>query len=324
MKVFFKKVLNRREVALLLTVVVICIIVGSISKNFFTMSNFRGVMAVVSFHAIVACAMTVVMISGGFDMSIGTAMALYSVILGLLLNAGVNFIISIIIVGIIGYFIGTCLGFIISKLNMNPFVTTLGAMFVFKGLASGFAFLGHPLEGQRLSLGNFPQAFTNIAGGMFHGVEYIVFYLVGILIIFFIFLNNNKFLKQNFYIGGNESAARLVGIKVDRTKIFNYALLGLMIAIAATLKASRYQFTIAIGSDTFALEVMGAVIIGGASLRGGEGSIIGTFLGVVLLELVDNSITILGINPAWYGFFVGFILLVSVLSYDLTKKFRTR
>ncbi|MCL5071032.1 MAG: ABC transporter permease, partial [Actinobacteria bacterium] len=278
MKSFFMKVFSRREIVLLFIIVLLSIIVGSISKKFFTIDNFRAIMVIVSVHTIVACAMTVLMISGGFDISVGSVLAFLSIILGIFLNKGTNIIISIIITVLIGILIGYSIGFIISKLNVNPFITTLGAMFIFKGLAVGFAFLGHPLEIQRLSLGNFPKAFNNISGGRFHGVEYIVFYMIGILVIFSIFLSYNKSLRQNFYVGGNENAARLVGIKVDRLKIFNYALMGLIVAITTVVKVSRYKFAVAVGSDEFPLEIIAAVIIGGASLRGGEGSILGSFL----------------------------------------------
>lgn len=324
MKSFFAKAFKKREVVLLLVIILLCAVAGLTSKSFFTMDNFRAVMVIVSIHTIAACAMTVLMVSGGFDISIGSVLAFISVILGILLNRGTNITVSIIIVLIIGYFIGTCIGFIISKFNVNPFITTLGAMFIFKGLAWGVGILGKPVENQRMVFGNFPQAFNNIAGGRFFGVEYIVFYMVGILIIFSVFLNYNKFLRQNFYVGGNETAARLVGIKVDRLKVFNYALMGLMIAVVVVLKASRYQFAVVLGNEGFPMEIITAVIIGGASLRGGGGSIIGSFLGVVLLTLVYNIITILGIVPYWYGFLVGFILLASILVYETTKKFKIR
>jgi len=322
MKLLFKNFFIKREVVLFLVIVLLFLVVGLLNpKDFFSIGNFKAYMTIISVRAIVACGMTVLMISGGFDMSVGGQSAMLGIILGIMVFKGMNTTISVIITIIFGVVVGLVIGFIVSKLKVNPFMVTLGGMFLFSGLAIIIAFVGGGGKFQDQFVTVRPlTAIHGIAGGSFHGVEYIVFYMVGILIISYIFLKKNKFLRQNFYIGSNENAARLVGIKVDRLKIINYALVGLMVAIAAILKVSRYNFATAVADSNYPLEIIASVIIGGASLSGGEGSIIGSFLGVCLLTLIYNSTIILGINPAWYTLLVGVILLMSVLYNEFIRK----
>jgi len=322
MKSFFKNIFIKREVVLLLVIILLLTVVGLLNpKDFFSQENFKAYMTVISIRVIVACGMTVLMISGGFDMSVGGQSAMLGILFGIMVFKGVNITISIITTIIFGIAAGLIIGFIVSKLNVNPFMVTLGGMFLFSGIAIIIAFVGGAgkFQDQFVTVRPLP-GIHGIAGGSFHGVEYIVFYMVGILVFYYVFLKKNKFLRQNFYIGTNESAARLVGIKVDKLKIFNYALVGLMVAIAAILQASRYEFATAVANENYPLEIIAAVIIGGASLSGGEGSIIGSFLGVCLLTLIYNSTIILGIKPAWYTLLIGLILLISVLYNEFIRK----
>lgn len=325
MKSVFKNFFMKREVVLLLVIILLIMVVGILTpKYFFSIENFRGYIAVISIRAIIACAVTVLMISGGFDMSIGAQMALVGIILGIMLYLGINIVISIIVTIICGIIIGLFIGFVVSKLNLNPFMVTLGAMYLYSGLAIILvSLIGQgSFRGQRLTVQLENATFHKIAGGSFHGIEYIVFYMVGILLIYYILVKKNKFFRQNFYVGSNEKAARLVGIKVDRLKIINYTLVGLMVGIAIILKVSRYEFATAIEDSNYPLEIAASVIIGGASLKGGKGSIIGTFLGVSLLALIYNTTIMLGLNPAWYTLLIGLILFISVLYNDyLSKKF---
>ena len=318
---FLKKLFSRREVILLIIIIIIITILGFTTEFFFTMQNFRAMMLIISVNSILAAAMTVLFISGGFDLSAGSVMATVGIVLGILLINDVPIILAIIISLIFGLAIESGIGAIIAKIGVNPFVATLGAMFIFRGIAFVIGEAREDATGVGTpSFTNFPESFSRIAGGSIAGIQYIVFYMVAILIIFYILISKNKFFRQNYYIGGNEDAARLAGIKVDRLKIFNYALVGAMVAVAAILRASRIGTVTASSGETLGLEVVAAVIIGGASLRGGEGSIFGSFLGIVLITIIYNGIIMVGINPYYNNFIVGLILLVSVLINHFIRK----
>ena len=137
--------------------------------------------------------------------------------------------------------------------------------------------------------------------------------MIAIVMIFYFLLSKNVWFRQNFYIGGNESAARLVGINVDRMKIFNYALVSTLVAVAAILRVSRLKSAAAGSGEDMALIVIAAVVIGGASLDGGRGSILGSILGVVLISILQNGLIVIGTNPYFEKLFIGGFLLISVL-----------
>ena len=320
-----RKIFISREFILLIMVGIVFAIAGTRSEFFFTLFNMQGLFLSISVYTIIGIGMTILFISGGFDMSVGTHMAFLGIIAGVLMGNGVPVYLAIIFTLLLGIIDGIVIGLIVTKLGVNPFVATLGAYFIFRGLAFLIGITSKVRTAPTTaSIKNFPENFRRIGGGVFHGVEYINIYMVGLLVLFIILLARNVFFRQNYYVGGSMDAARLAGIKVNIITIFNFALLSMMIAIASILRISRVGTAIATagGQDT-ALLIIAAVIIGGASLRGGSGSIIGTFLGVVLISTINNGITILGINPFYSQIIVGSILLLSVVMDEFLIRSRT-
>lgn len=313
----FKKVFTSREFFLLIVIGVLLLILGLKSDFFFTMDNLKGVMLNISIYGIVAAGMTILFVSRGIDLSVGTVMATLGVILGRLFEKGLPVPIVIIIVLITGAVIGSSIGLLITKVGINPFIATLAYFFCFRGLS----FILALSKGEFPFFGNFPASYNRIAGGTFHGVEYIIFYAVAIVIIYQILLSKNVFFRQNFFLGGNETAARVVGIKINLLKIFNYALVSTTGAIAIILRASRVGGTNAtFGYPSFALIVVTGVILGGGSLKGGGGSVIGSFLGVGVISIIYNAMVMLNINPFYTEFSIGLILLVSIILDENIRK----
>ena len=326
MKINFRKILVSREIFLLILIIAKYIFMFFKTDEFFTLQNIRAMTLIISINSIIAAAMTILFISGGFDLSTGSVMATIGVVLGILLNRGVNFILAILLSLALGTIIGIGIGLLITKGGINPFIVTLGAMFIFRGAA--WVIAKSALENKKgtfvPTFTDFPGSFLKIAGGKLFGIEIGFYYMLVILIIFGLLISKNIFFRQNYYIGGNESASKLLGMKIDRIKIVNYALVALMVSVATIIRASRVEATTATTGETLGLEVVAAVIIGGASLRGGEGSIIGSFLGIVLLTLIFNIIIVLGKNPVYYEFSVGIILLASATLNDYIKKVSQR
>lgn len=315
-KNFIKEIFFKRESILLIIIIIIYLLVFNFSKYFKTTGNISALLSVISINSIIVAGMTLLFISGGFDISVGTHMTFLGIILGVLLGNDVSVFYSIIIVLILSAIDGLIIGLIITKLKVSPFITTLGAMFIFGGLAFFIGSKSKVGNTMAATISNFPESFRRISTSTFFKIEYINFYALIIIVILIILLRNNIFLRQNFYLGSNVNYSRLAGIKVNILTIFNYILLSILVAIAAILKASRLGSVSAMGGavESFGLLIIGAVIIGGASLRGGSGSIIGGILGVVLLALIDNSVIMLNISPYYSDIIVGIILLFAIIA----------
>ena len=320
-----KRIFASREFILFIIVVVIFLIFWKQSDDFLTLSNLTGLFYNISYISIIGAGMTVLFISGGFDMSAGSHSAFLGIVLGIMLLKGIPVYLAIILIIFLGIIDGIVIGLIVTKLGVNPFVTTLGFLFIFQGAAILVAFTSEFGKGHSgLSVRNFPDNFLRIGGGDFFNIEYINLYMIVILVILLILATRNVFFRQSAYVGGDPVSARLAGIKTNIIIIFNFALVSSLVAIATFLKVSRIGAASATaGGQEVGLSIIAAVIIGGASLRGGSGSIIGTLLGVVLISTINNGITILGINPFYSQIFVGGILLASVLFDELTRKLRT-
>ncbi|MBM3713762.1 MAG: hypothetical protein FJW56_10085, partial [Actinobacteria bacterium] len=214
-------------------------------------------------------------------------------------------------------------GMLVAKFELNPFIVTLAAMFIFKGLSF---LIGRTSKVSSSSIDasftKFPENFPRIGGGYLFGkVQYINIYMIIILIFLYFLLERNVFFRQNFFIGGNEQAAILAGIKTKLLIILNFALVSTLVAISIILRFSRWQAASAnLGGESLGLFVLGAVIIGGGSLKGGVGSIIGTFLGVSLLTIINTGITIIGMDPLFGDIFLAGILMFSILLDKYSKK----
>jgi len=316
-----KRIVKSREFFLLIIIAALLLVLDLRSEFFFTIENLKGLMLNISVYGIVAAGITILFVSRGIDLSIGTVMATLGVVLGEMLGRGFPIPLVIILVLILGAAIGTSIGLLVTKVKINPFIVTLAYFFCFRGLAFILGLFSKEAKGEVPFFGDFPAAFNRIAGGTFYGVEYIIFYAIAIVIIYQVLLSKNVFFRQNFFLGGNEYSARVVGIKINVLKIINYMLVTTTGAIAIILRASRVQGTSAtFGYPSFALIVITAVILGGGSLKGGAGSVVGSFLGVVLISTIYNAMIMLGINPYYTEFTVGLILLFAVLLDELIKK----
>ena len=318
-----KNLLVGRELFLLILIIISCIVFTLRSEEFLTIANFTSIFALGSVYAMIAASMTVLFISGGFDLSVGTHLAFLGVVLGILLGNGVPVYISIILIILLGIFDGLIIGILIVKLHVDPFITTLGALLIFLGVAYLMGYGSSvAINSYTGSFGDFPESFLRIAGGTFFNIEYLNFYMIIIVVFIYIMVRNNVFFRQSYYIGGNPSAARLAGVKVNLIVIFNYILVSVMVAVATILRASRYGGTAhSHGGTSLSLFILAAVILGGASLKGGVGSILGSVFGVFLLQIINNGLLVSNVSPFYNDIFVGLILLASVLLDKFKDRF---
>jgi ribose transport system permease protein len=282
------------------------------SPYFLSSGNILALLLGLSIEAIIAVAMTNLMVSGGFDMSVGSVVAFTGAATALLLTSGVPIALAVLAGLVIGAGIGFFNGFIVAKVGINAFVTTLASLSLFRGLTLILS------KGRNIS--GFPDEFKAIGQTTFFGIQTPIIIAAILIIIGDILLRRFRFFRRNYYIGGNERAARLSGIPVDRMKILAYTLTGLFAGLAGIVMASRLGAASNTAGSGLELRVITAVIIGGASLQGGEGTVLGAFLGSLLMALITNALTLLGVDVYWQTFVIGATLLIAVLIDQAGKK----
>ncbi len=300
-----KRLTRQREFVIFLIVLAVFVGMSFASNVFLTTSNILSVLLSLSIESVMAVGMVVCMVGGGFDMSVGSVLGFTGIIVAELLTSGVPVVLSLVIAIIGGVLIGLWNGFIIAKLKINPFVTTLSSLSIFRGLSYVIT------SGRNIS--GLPDAFQAIGQLRPMGVQLPIIYALVLLIVGEIVLRNSRFFRQYYYIGGNERAARLSGINVDRMTIFAYVLTAVLAAFAGIIFTARMGSASCQAGTGWELRVITAVILGGASLKGGAGTVLGTFLGVFLMALITNALTLLGVDIYWQQFVVGVVLISAVV-----------
>lgn len=302
---FLKKVTKLREFMIFIIVLAVFVIMSFASPYFLSTANLLALLLSLSLTAIIAVGMTNLMVSGGFDMSVGSIVAFTGAAVALLMQNGIPVYLAVLFGLIIGALIGLFNGVIVAKIGINPFVTTLASLSLFRGLTLIIT------QGQNIS--GLSEAFMKIGQKDFLGIQAPIWYAVLLVIIGDILLRKSRFFRQNYYIGGNEKAARLSCIPVDKMKILGYVMTGLLAGFAGIVMTARLSTASVTAGTGLELQVITAVIIGGASLQGGEGTVVGAFLGCLLMGLITNALNLLNIDVYWQTFVTGATLLIAVL-----------
>jgi ribose transport system permease protein len=301
-----------REFSLIIVLVIIGILMSSASPVFLNRQNIEAILLALSVEATIAVGMVILLISGGLDLSVGSTLAFTGVVTGRTLAAGLPSPVAIVIGLIAALAVGLANGVLVAKLKINPFITTLGMQITIRGLLLVIA--------QGRAVLNLPPTFTAIGQGRLFGIQYPIYVMLALVIIGDILMRNTRFLRQNYYIGGNERAARLSGINVDLVKIVNYCLVALLAGVAGLLITARFgSASVTVGSGT-ELRVITAAIIGGASLNGGEGSVFGAFLGALFMGVLANALNLLGVDVYWQNLVTGLILITAVVIDVINEK----
>jgi ribose/xylose/arabinose/galactoside ABC-type transport system permease subunit/ABC-type sugar transport system substrate-binding protein len=281
-------------------------------NRFLSLSNLEAVLMGMSLDGLIAIGMTFVIITGGFDLSVGSTFAFGGLIVGVLLQSGVSTPVAFIAAVLAGALVGIFNGFFITKVKVNPFVTTLGSMTIVRGIVL--------LATQGNSITGFPDGFLVIGQEKLFGVFYPILIMLVFLLISDFLLRKSRFLRKTYYIGGNEEAARLSGIDVDRVKVWMYVLTGMLSALAGVIATAKTGATSPIAGSGAELRIIAAVVVGGASLSGGRGTIFGTFLGLMLTSIITNGLGFLRISFYAEGIVSGTILIIAVMLDQLTRE----
>jgi ribose transport system permease protein len=302
-----------RELAMIVILGVSVLVMSQLSSNFLTMGNLRAVVIGLVPAAIIAIGMAVLLASGGFDLSVAAVMALCGTVAAWLSVHGVGVVASIALTLLLGLGIGSVNGALVTFVRVNPLIATLGTLSIARGLALVMT------EGYNIS--DLPSSFVQLGEGDHLGFPWMVWIMLGLVVLGDLALRHTRFLRQVYFIGGNERAARLSGIRVDALRVFCYMLSGTLAALAGVLLAARLSTAVPTAGEGLELQVIAAAVIGGASLAGGEGTVLGAVLGVVFLSLISNALTLLSVSIFWQQVTTGIVLIVAV-SLDMLLRRR--
>ncbi|MFY0681688.1 MAG: ABC transporter permease [Thalassovita sp.] len=293
-----------RELTLLALIVLIIVVMANLNPYFLSFSNFRALSVGMAPTAIIVIGMAILLASGGFDLSVGSVMALSSTVVAMMMLAGYSIPVSVLCAILVGAVVGAGNGVLVTGLGINPLIATLGTMSVARGVALVLT------EG--FSLSSLPKEFGWIGKATWGVMPVLVILMLVMIVIFDLAVRHTRFFRQVYFIGANEKAAMLSGIHVNKVRIIAYVLTGILAALAGVLLASRLMSGTPTAGNGIELQVLAAAVIGGASLRGGEGTILGAFLGVVFVALINNSMTMLAVSIYWQMIVIGGVLVAAV------------
>lgn len=310
-----KESFNIHHLVLVCMILILVLAMSFISPYFLTMGNIDIMINNFIMEAIMALGMTLVIISGGTDLSISGILPLTSIVLANLILRGGNIPISICIAICVAILIGYINSFLIRFLKIHPFIITMSTMLILKGLNLAVT------DGKVIS--DFPEAFSRIGSFRPFGVSLSVITFIVLAIVWYILAKNNKKFLQVYFVGGNVESAKLSGINTDKVLRFVYMQSALLAGIAGVLSTFVYNSSSCNFGQGVELRVITAVAIGGTSLtKGGVGSIGGTLLGSLFMALIYNSFVMSGISTYYQDVVTGIMLIVAVLFSEAIEKKR--
>ena len=302
-----RRILAYRGTTVFLVIIVIAVILASVSPYFFTGPNLSTTVLGLSSDGIMAIGMCLVLLTGGIDLSVGSVMAASMVISGtLFLNFGLSIWVSSLIALVYSGICGLINGLFIGKVGLNAMITTLGMMNMSRGVAYVLS------QGSPVSLPEPGEAFTFLGAGNVFGIPMFAIILAILATIAALLLNNFGFMRKIYYTGSNQKAALLSGINTSNVKLGVHIASALLAGLAGIISLSRFKVATPNAGISSEMRVISACIIGGTSLMGGEGSILGAVLGIVMLNIINNGLVLLSVSVYWQDLIAGAILLLAV------------
>jgi ribose/xylose/arabinose/galactoside ABC-type transport system permease subunit/ABC-type sugar transport system substrate-binding protein len=301
----FSNRLQDRVFTLGITLVILCILTSLVfPETFPTRDNFSQILLNVSIDAIVAVGMMVLMMGGMFDLSVGSVVALSGGLAGYLMYYhNTNFIVAIAAGLIAALLVGFINGLLITKWRINPMIQTLALMGIVRGITLMLSGAG---------LQNFPYEYIYLGQSKLLKLQAPVWWMIIIVLLFSFLVERTIFFRRFYYIGGNERAAKLSGIDIDKMKIFAFVLSAFLAGLAGILLSSRLDAALSSSGRGLELRVITAVILGGASLSGGQGKIWGAFFGSIFMAIVNNILILSRVSGYWQEVILGIILIAAV------------
>ncbi len=294
-----------RQLGTLSGLVGLVLVLWALTPHFLTVSNLLNIAEQAAIIAIVAVGMTFVIITGGIDLSVGSVLAFAGVVMASALHAGVPVPVALAVALGTGLFCGLLNGALITLGRLPPFIATLGMMSVARGTALMFT-EGRPVSG-------FSGGFRSLATGELMGIPVSVIIMIGVYAVAHFVLTRTKLGRYTYAIGGNEEAALLSGVNVRLYKAAVYGIAGMLSGLAAVLLTARLNSAQPIAGMMYELDAIAATVIGGTSLLGGEGTVVGTLIGALIMAVLRNGLNLLGVSSFIQQVVIGSVIIAAVL-----------
>ena len=317
-----------------IALILVTLVFSLLTPQFLTTANLVIMSKHVAINALLAIGMTFVILTAGIDLSVGSIVGMVAMIAGMLINEGINlpqlgiiiyphtWMIMVISL-VLGTLAGTISGFIITRFNVAPFIATLGMLYVARGIAgllnNGYTFpnlVGRPEYGN--------TGFEILGAGEFLGVNYSIWLMIFLTLVAHIIAKRTPFGRHVYSIGGNERAAELSGVRVARTKIIVYSISGFCSALVGLIIASQLVAAHPLTGDTFELNAIAAVVLGGTSLAGGRGSMAGTLIGAFVIGVLNDGLVMMGVSSFWQKVIKGAVIVLAVIIDQVQARMQER
>jgi simple sugar transport system permease protein len=314
----FATLVRNKDVSIALLTAALIVIFSLANGQFLSSENLFVMLKTMPELGLIAVGMTLLIIAGEFDLSVGSTFALSPFIMAYLTEkAGVNPILAFFVGVASGVAIGWLNGIITTKIGIPSFITTLGTMMAFRGVIL-LASAGFPEAYDR------QQAIAKIFTSDVNGFPVQFFWFIAAAIVIWVILESHRFGNWTYVTGGNKGASVAMGIPVDKVKIFNFMIVGGLAALAGAIQVFRMGSAYSNAGQGLELSAIAAVVIGGTMLSGGAGTIVGTVMGTIILFTVENILILSRVPAFWFRFFVGVIVIVAVTAHILFQGGRKR
>ncbi len=296
-----------KEAGAIIGIIIFFVLFSFFSDRFLTLDNFTSTFTMAAELGIITIGMTVLMISGEFDLSVGSIFAVVPMVVALMINSGVSDVLAILVGMLLGMGTGLLNGFITIKTGIPSFITTLGTMMFWRGILLAVTG-GFPIILERYS-----PALRCLGGEIGGGFRYSGLWFVILAVAFWIVLERTSYGNWVFAVGGNVGAARALGIPVERVKLVNFLISSALAGLAGLTTFGRFKIVDPTLGRGLELEAIAASVIGGTLLTGGYGSILGAFIGALMIGMVRSGLVLAGAPAYWYRAFIGVILVVAAI-----------
>ncbi|CDM87404.1 ribose ABC transporter permease [Xenorhabdus bovienii] len=300
----------------LIALLILIVVVSFLSPNFFTLNNLFNILQQTSVNAIMAVGMTLVILTSGIDLSVGSLLALTGAVAASMVGTDVNALVAVVAALALGAAIGACTGVIVAKGKVQAFIATLVMMLLLRGVTRVYT------DGSPINTGFSDNAelFGWFGIGRPLGVPAPVWIMLLVFAAAWYILHHTRLGRYIYALGGNESATRLSGINVDKIKIIVYSLCGLLAALGSIIEVARLSSAQPMAGSGYELDAIAAVVLGGTSLAGGKGRIVGTLFGALILGFLNNGLNLLGISSNYQMIVKAVVILLAVLVDNKSSK----
>lgn len=312
MKTMWKKITGSREVSLVLVLLILCVFIQSRNSTFLTPETIESLFKNYAVDFVIAAGMMLILLIGAIDISVGSTLAFSGMAASLFLrdHPGTPVIVVFLIATVIGLLCGLLIGVIIAYGKVHPLICTLGFMSIYRGLAYLIA------NNEWVAASQFSKAYKAFAQSRYLGfgiVNNLVVIVVVVYVVFYFVMKWTPTGRKVYAVGSNADAALVSGIKIKKVKIACYSVLGALCGLSGAMYTSLYASSQGNMAEGLVMDVIAACVVGGVSLSGGRGSVIGVFLGTLIISIIGKGLPLIGVSQFWQKAIKGLIILIAVI-----------